>query len=152
MITETPKLESKSIYEVLMFNQQEDMDICDDIFDWGSNIGCRKSFEDCQDYYDKLMLLFCLNIECKRYNEKWYSCCKITEFIEANKEVFDKFMNEENREEYTPRYYKEELGMDNVTSETDDFYDLYLNTFESLIVGNYCESDYEKLYKMLGGK
>ena len=147
MITETPKLEDRSIYEVLMFNQQEDMDICDDIFDWGSNIGCKKSFEDCEDYYDRLMLLFCLNIKCKRYNRDWYSCCKICEFIEANKEVFDNFMEEENREEYRPSFYGTPI-----TSDDEDFYDLYLTTFESLIIGNYAESDYEKLYKALGGK
>ena len=152
MITETPKLENKSIYEVLMFNQQEDMDICDNIFDWACNIGCRKSFEDCTDYYDKLMLLFCLNIQCENYKHDWYSCCKITDFIEANKEVFDKFMEEENKDQYKPSYYKNVYGMENVTSNDEDFYDLYLMTFQSLIVGNYCESDYEKLYKALGGK
>lgn len=147
MITETPTLQDKSIYEVLMFNQQEDFDICDDIFDWGSNIGCKKSFKDCEDYYERLMLLFCLNIKCKCYRQNWYSCCKISEFIEANKEVFDKFMEEENKECFRPSFYGKPI-----TSDDEDFYDLYLMTFESLIIGNYCESDYEKLYKSLGGK
>lgn len=145
MITKTPKLEYKSLYEVLMLTGHEDMDICDSVFDWGSNMGCYKSFEDCNDYYDKLMLLFCLNITCTKVNEKWYSCCDISRFISEHQDTFDKFMNEENREGYRPQDYSHKLDYE----KDEDFYDLYLNTFESLIIGNYAESDYQKLYEML---
>lgn len=147
MITETPKLENLSLYEMIMKTGGNGFDCCDNDWDFGVFMTCEKSFEDCRDYYDKFMLLLCLNIKCLKYNPKWYSPCDFVSFFEENKEPINKFLNEENREGYRPKDHKN-LDKDKDTG----YYEVYFMSFENLINGNYCESDYEKLYKYLGGK
>ena len=147
MIYETPKLENISLYEMIRLTQTEGFDCCDNDWDFGVFMTCEKSFEDCHDYYDKFMLLLCLNIKCIKYSPKWYSPCDFVSFFEENKEPINKFLNEENREGYRPMDYKK---LDK--EEDSGYYEVYFLSFENLINGNYCENDYEKLYKYLGGK
>ena len=150
MITETPNLENKTLYEIFGMMDVEGFDICDDIWDWGIYIGCPRTFKECgDDYYEKCMLLFCLNIVCKKVQKDWYSICLVSKFIDENRDAFDKFMNEENREEYTPKYYDHKLEIED---PEEDFYDVYMGTMESLIAGNYSDRQYKKLYEYLGGK
>lgn len=147
MIYNAPKIENKSIYEVLRLTGQSDFDICDNVWDWGVNVGCCDNLEKCGDYYDKFMLLFCLNVICTKYQPKWYSCCNVVDFIEQNRKAIDKFLNEENLEDYQPQNY-EELNCD----EDSGYFEVYMESLEQLINGNYSERQYEKLYKYLGGK
>ena len=141
VITETPKVENKSLFEVLSLTGKEGLDICDDIWDWGIYLGCERSFENCKDdYYDKCMLLFALNFTCTKVCETGYSTCLVSKFIHDNIDVFREFFNEENREGYRPMDY------DNADDwESDDgFYEAYMQPMESLIAGNYTDSDYKK--------
>lgn len=147
MITEIPTIESKSIYETLRLVGQNDLDFCDNDWDFGVNMGCENSFEECHDYYDKFMLLLCLNIKCLKVNTDWYSPCDFVSFFEENKKPIDKFLNEENREGFRPKDYKS-LN----PKEDSGYYEVYFMSFENLINGNYSENNYEKLYKLLGGK
>lgn len=147
MITETPKLENFSLYEMIMATGGEGFDCCDIDWDFAVFMTCEKTFEDCHDYYDKFMLLLCLNVQCEKYKEQWYSPCDFVSFFEANKKAINRFLNEENREGYRPKDYKH---LDK--NEDSGYYEVYFLSFENLINGNYCESDYEKLYKYLGGK
>lgn len=134
-----------TLYETLRLKDFDGFDIADDIFDWGNYFECGESLEKSEDYYDKLMVLFALNIEVVKYQENWYTICKVAEFISKHSKAFTKFMNENNREDYQPKNYKGEK----ITLDNDLFYDLYIMTFESLINGNYCESQYKELYELL---
>ena len=84
---------------------------------------------------------FANEIEMVNYKENWYSCCKVSEFIQKHRMAFDKFMKEVNNERYQPD--------DKVTIDDEEFCDLYLITFESLVCGNYADKDYELLYELL---
>ena len=137
-----------SLFQTLQIAGSDGCDICDDIYDWGTYLGCPESWEKCTDYYDRCMLLFALNLRCDKYNESGYSVCHVTEFLWENREPFERFMNEENRRDYTPRYWQKQ-GETIDPKEDGLFYDVYMTTFESLLIGNYSEPDYQKLYKYL---
>ena len=147
MITETPKLENISLYEMIMRKGGNGFDCCDKDWDFGVFMECRETFKECTDYYDKFMLLLCLNIKCYKFVAEWYSPCDFVSFFEENRKAIDKFLNETNRGGYRPKDYKD-LDKDKDTG----YYEVYFLSFDNLINGNYCESDYEKIYKYLGGK
>lgn len=131
-----------TIYELLSFVEGIDgIDIGDDVFDFVTHIDCHIKKGDCQDNYDKCMRYLCTQLELSNYKPNWYSNCYISEYIKKNIVAFDRFMNEENEEKFQPQNY------DDIDDET--FYDLYLNTFENLVVGNYADEDYEKLLRYL---
>ena len=157
MILKAPGLEEKSLYEVLKLVSQEDTDICDDIWDWCSNLGYGgyDSFEEIDNHYGKdnpdggyykFILLCCLNIKVKKYQPKWYTVCYVSKFIDENRAAFDKFMNERNREGYRPKDFKGKIDIDD---DEELFYEVYMQTFENLIIGNYCDSDYLELFNYL---
>jgi hypothetical protein len=50
-------------------------------------------------------------------------------------------MKEVNNERYQPD--------EEVTIDDEEFCDLYLITFESLVCGNYADEDYDLLYELL---
>ena len=128
------------IYEFMKFTNKWGFDIGDETFDWGNYFEVdHYSLE--KDSYDVLMVYFANNIEMVNYTEDWYSCCKVSEFIQSHRQAFDKFMVECNNEHYQPN---NEVSMDD-----EEFYDLYLMTFENLINGNYADEDYELLYDLL---
>jgi hypothetical protein len=130
------------IYEFMKFSNKWGFDISDEIFDWGNyfevdnNLTLQKA-----DFYDIVMVYFANNIEMVNYNEDWYSCCKVSEFIQKHRKAFDKFMEDCNSEYYKPN--------ENVTIDDEEFFDLYISTFANLINGNYAEEDYELLYDLL---
>lgn len=114
------------------------LDLADDTFDW---CNCYEINEIPKDNYDKCMLKFG-EMRCVDMNSG-YIICDICEYIDQHRKAFDKFMNEENKDCFKPMNY------DRVEVDEEEFFDLYLTTFESLLNGNYCEEDYEKLNKYL---
>ena len=147
IVTKAPKLSDVSFYEAMRSAGMDGCDICDVDWDWGIYLGVPEagSLDECEDSYDKLMLLFCLNIRCKEVRPDWYSPCYVAAFVEENRAAFDKFLEEENREGYRPSDYDAPLKAD----EDEGYYEVYMQSMECLIAGNYCESDYEKLVRYL---
>ena len=133
-----------TLYELFQLCDIDNTDIGDDVYDWAVNFSCCVNKKDCTDYYSKLMRYFATQIECDHYDPKWYSNCFVSTFIKEHLDEFTKFFNEENNENYQPQKY----------SDFDDelFCDIYMTSFENLIVGNYSEEQYEKLLKMLKGE
>lgn len=131
-----------TIYELLSFVEGiEGIDIGDDVFDFVTHIDCKLKKGECNDNYDFCMRYFCTQIELSCYRPNWYSNAFISEFIKKHINAFNKFMNEENADNFKPQNYDE--------IDDDLFYDLYLNTFENLVTGGYADSDYEKLLRYL---
>lgn len=131
-----------TIYEFLSFCEDVDgLDIGDDVYDFVTHIDCKLKKGQCKDNYDKCMRYLCTQMELGNYRPNWYSTCYISEYIKKNIVAFNRFMNEENDEKFQPQHYEE------IDDET--FYDLYLNTFENLVAGNYADEDYEKLLRYL---
>ena len=123
------------------------LDIADKDWDMGVYFECPKSWEEANDGYDKFMLLLGCNIRVEQFSEDWYTTCYIAEFMWENRDVFDKFFNENNRKGYRPMDYKD------LDPEADTgFYEAYMEPFESLLIGNYSDDDYMTLYKMLAAK
>lgn len=129
-----------TIYEFMKFSDKDGFDIADEIFDWANYFGIDLHNTE-KDSYDVVMVYFANNIEMVCYRENWYSSCKVSEFIQKHRKAFDEFMRTTNNESYQPK--------EDVTIDDEEFYDLYLMTFESLINGNYAEEDYEWLYDLL---
>ena len=129
-----------TIYEFMKFSNKDGFDIADEIFDWATYFGV-DLYDTTNDSYNVLMVYFANEIEMVNYQENWYSCCKVSEFIQKHRKAFDLFMKEVNNEYYQPN--------DEVTIDDEEFCDLYLATFESLVCGNYADKDYELLYDLL---
>ena len=119
-------------------------DIADDTWDWGVYFESSNSKNECEDYYYLLMWYFANNIQIIKYQENWFSICKVSEFIFNNINVFDKFMNEENCVEFKPNEYEKIESIDD-----ELMVDIYLPTLENLMIGNYSENGYKKLYNYL---
>ena len=126
------------IYEFMKFSNKWGFDIGDETFDWGTYFEIDNTTTDS---YDVLMVYFANNIEMLNYKENWYSCCKVSEFIQEHRMAFNKFMEKCNNEYYQPN--------DEVTMDDEEFFDLYINTFANLVNGNYAEEDYELMYELL---
>lgn len=117
------------------------LDIADDTYDIGIYFDCARSWKEAKDGYDKFMLLLGCNILVKKYNPDWYTVCYISEFMWDNRDIFDPFFNENNREGYRPMDYKD------LNPEKDSgFYEAYIQPFESLLSGGYSDEDYQTLY------
>lgn len=132
-----------TLYEIMKL-KQEGFDIADTEWDWGTYVGFIDE-DQVEDAYDRFILYFIQNVEIERLNEDWYSPCKVAEFVVKHLNAFKKFFNEENREGYRPMDYED---ADN-SNEDEGFFEAYMCGIESLLCGNYCEDDYEKLYKLL---
>lgn len=129
-----------TILEFMKFSNKDGFDIADEIFDWATYFGA-DLHDTTNDSYNVVMVYFANEIEMVNFREEWYSCCKVSEFIQSHRKVFDEFMRMANNEYFQPN--------DEVTIDDEEFYDLYLATFENLINGNYAEDDYELLYDLL---
>ena len=77
-----------TLYELV--KQQGGLDIGDNIYDWGNYFDF--SDDDCDDY-DICMVVMAKEIEVVNVNPNWFSCCKITEYLEKHKDTFTEFMN-----------------------------------------------------------
>jgi hypothetical protein len=129
-----------TIYEFMQFSKKYGFDIADEIFDWGNYFDVNYDSLE-KDSYDVLMVYFANEIEMVNYNEDWYSCCKVSEFIDKHRKAFDLFMKQANNKYYQPN--------GDIAIDDEEFCDLYLSTFENLINGNYADEDYELLYQLL---
>ena len=129
-----------TILEFMKFSNEDGFDIADEIFDWCDYFAINTITTE-KDSYDVVMMYFANNIEMVNYRKGWYSSCKISEFIQKHRKAFDEFMRTTNNEHYQPS--------DEVSIDDEEFYDLYLMTFQNLIDGNYSDSDYERLYDLL---
>ena len=135
-----------TLYELFILCDIDNTDIGDDVYDWGVNFACYVDKGKCKDYYNKLMRMFATQIECDKYRPNWYSHCFVSKYIKEHIDVFRTFLNEENREGFKPENYN------NTENDDEQFFDIYMTSMEQLISGNYSDKQYEKLYKMLGGK
>lgn len=129
-----------TIYEFMRFSNEEGFDICDQTFDWGNYFGLDFELKE-KDIYEMVMEYFARNIEMVNYQKEWFSVCKVSEFIQAHRKAFDMFMKECNGESHQPN--------SSVSMEDEEFYWLYLATFESLINGNYSDDDYKLLLSLM---
>lgn len=120
-----------ALYELV--KQNGGLDIGDDIYDWGNYFDFS---DDESDDYDRCMVVMAKMIEVVNINLGWYSCCKITEYLEKHKEAFTDFMN---------TFYEEMYKPINVENETEEFFDYYFELFTTLINGGWSEKEYKWL-------
>lgn len=120
-----------------------DRDITDDIFDYLNYFYCdTDNVLANSDDYDKVQRWLGENIEAIR-GDKDIIVCKISEFIDSNRDIFDTFLNQVYKEKYQPR------NMEYIAKDSEDFYDYYMVMFSDLINGNFATSDYTKLLKII---
>jgi len=70
--------------------------------------------------------------------------CNASELMWTYHKIFDPFFNDHNRAGYRPKSYKK-IDPD----EDNGFYEVYMCSLSSLIVGNYSEEDYKELCEAL---
>lgn len=145
--THTPQPERMSFWEACKLAGVDGSDICDRDWDWGIFLGIpeAKSLEECEDGYDRFCLLLALNLHCTELRTDWYTVCDVCDFIEANRKAFDRFLEEANREGYRPSDYEGHLN----ANEDKGYYEVYMQSMECLIAGNYALEDYEKLIRYI---
>lgn len=121
------------------------LDIEDYTFDFLNYFECYKTFKECNDYYDKLMLVFGLNIKVESGRDG-FACCHISEFLREHHHTFKNFMIWAYREDslFNPKNWEKDYTIDD-----EEFYDTYLDTFKDLINGNFSDTHYKNLYEML---
>ena len=119
-------------------------DITDEIFDYLNFFDY--SIENVnQDDYDFCIDWFARNIEAIK-GDRDVIFCRISQFIDQHRNVFDAFLNEVYREEYQPR------NMDYIDVDDEYFYDYYLAMFSDLINGNFSDEDYTLLANIIRGQ
>lgn len=152
IITKPKQPKTQTLYEYMKYTNTDTLDISDTIWDMGACMCVdleKDTLDKCEDYYDKLMLLLCLNIKIVKPQPDWYSVCEIAQFVNDNIRAFEKFYNEEYQEEYTPKYMLEHGQDPNNMNVDDGFYDIYMESFDSLLAGGYSERQYKKLFEYL---
>lgn len=139
-----------TLYELFTLCGITETDIADNTYDYVVSFSCHLKKGQCHDCYALFMRRIATQIECDKFDidTPTLAHCDIRGFIRKNIDVFIDFMEKNNREEYQPSHYYEDLkgGIDDET-----FYDLFFNTFNCLVVGDYTEEQYEELLKALGG-
>lgn len=122
-------------------------DINDSIFDFLTHLEYDK---DINDSYDRCLDYIAAHLDVIELapNTDYGVTCDICGLIENYRSAFDRFMNEENAETYTPAHYVELYG-EVYTPNDEEYYDLYLQTFDCLLGGSYSNSDYDKLYSYM---
>lgn len=137
-----------TLYDLFDLCKLSDVDIADNTYDFMVNFGCHVRKCDCKDFYDKCMRFFATKIECDDFEiGDNIAHCDIVKFINKFIDVFNEFMNRHNREGYRPKDFAL-VDKDDPTYD-DIFYDIYMNTFNSMVVGNYSEEQYRDLFTAL---
>ena len=121
-----------TLYELV--KQDGGLDIGDNIYDWGNYFDF---YDDESDDYDRCMVEMAKEIEVVKINPNWFSCCKITDYLEKHKEAFTDFMNTFYDDEYKPQ--------EEIEAESEEFYDYYFDLFTSLINGGWSDREYKWL-------
>lgn len=135
-----------SLYEAYL--QGTGRDIADDVFDFVncfefSELRTSANDNNLDDDYNNVMLWIADGVEVVDCDND-YIHCRISDFIEKNRGLFDKFLNEVYREEWQPQ------NMDKIESESEDFYDYYLEgCFGGLINGSFSDNDYTVLWRLI---
>ena len=134
-----------TLYELFTLCGITETDIADNTYDFAVNFSCHLKKGQCHDNYDLLMRRFATQIECDKFDVDSTSMahCDIYGFIKKYLNQFNVFMNEYNRDGYRPIEYED------IDDET--FYDLYFETFQSLVVGNYSDEAYGRLLHLMLG-
>lgn len=133
-----PKQKQISLYEAIVY-YGIDKDCGDDVYDYLIYIDFDR---EPTDYYDKCMAVFAMNIPVlKVYNQN--TICDISGFINRNLSVFNKFLNEVYVDEYKPK------NIGKIEYGTEEFYDIYLEAFKSLVNGGFSEKHYELLWRII---
>lgn len=144
---EPTDLPAMSFYDAMRVFKLDGCDITDPVWDWGVYLAKPEalSLKSARDPYDKFLLILALNLQFDQYVPDWYSPCRVCEFIEANRQAFDKFLDEENQEGCRPSDYSEPLR----SNEDEGYFEVYMQSMEGLIAGQYSEGGYAKLVKYL---
>lgn len=138
------KMETKialSLYDTSIFIDDDCFDICDDIFDYVIAFGVPYDNE-LNDYYDKVLNYMAHNITCIKGGGT-FKTCKISEFMDTHRKAFDKWMNNNYYESWQPQ------NREIATIDDEEFYDIYIDLFNSIVTGNLSESEYQELYNNL---
>lgn len=119
------------------------IDISDTIYDYLNYFDFTDS--DDNDAYDKVMIWLAKHIEVVRYFQPPSEQleCKIAEFIEGKRKIFDKYCAYLYVADYQPQ------NMDYIEFESEEFYDYYMALFSDLINGNHSDKDYQKLLEII---
>lgn len=130
-----------TLYEFIKTRNGNGIDISDTIFDYLNYFECfvgNKEEKKSLDDYDKVMIFLAKHIEVEQHlpYQTESAICKIADFIESNRQLFDEFLNEVLLDRYAPK------NNPPIKKETDEFYDLYMIAFSDLINGNFATSDY----------
>lgn len=124
-----------NLYELV--KSKSGLDVCDKVFD----VGMYFDFSDDGDNYDRCMVDMAKRIEVIEVKENWYTICNITKFLETNKKIFDDFIEKFYKDEYKPKK--------SYTPDEEEFYDVYVELFEQLVIGSWCDKHYAWLLKEL---
>jgi len=114
-------------------------DICDDVFDC---LNCFEYNEQPKDDFDRVLLWIAEGVEVL-WGDKEVICCKLSQFIENHRRIFDAFFNEVYREEYQPK------NNPVIEYESEEFYDYYIAAFFDIINGNFADEDYTTLINII---
>ena len=114
-------------------------DVCDEDWDWGIYVPLPEEGSD--DPYDRFCAMLCDNLHTNALNLDWYTPVDACRFVESHRAAFDRFLNEANREGCRPCDFDKPLKSD----EDRGYHEVYMDSLEQLIAGNYPNEDYEIL-------
>lgn len=134
-----------TLYELFTLCDITETDIADNTYDFMVNFSCHLKKGQCHDNYALLMRRFATLIDCTAFDieSPTLAHCDIVKFIKDNIEIFDEFMLKHNKEEFQPSPLIED--------ESEVWYDVYMGTFENLVIGNYSDEACGELNKKLSG-
>lgn len=128
-------------------------DVYDSSWDWGCCLIFNKYPEEGDGAYERFCCWLAHNLELDPDDADVYSeerpdavTCKAADLMWKHRDVFEPFFNEQNKRGYRPKDFGE------IDPDCDDgFFEAYMLPLESLMVGNYSESDYAELLEKLPG-
>lgn len=112
---------------------------------------CQEDVDDEHKYdnYDRYVKLVLLNLPViRKAKREGTVVCDCAGFIMNWYNAYKRFVNEENREEYTEEWYTRN-GLDLSPDVDEGFYEVFLETFFQLLNGQYSERQYGVLTNYL---
>jgi len=113
----------------------QDKDIADEVFDW-CNCYCYNL--EIKDDFDAVLDWIASSLEVVSVGGS-FVVCKVSQFIDQNRSIFDTFLNLIYKTEYQPQ------NMEKITADSEEFYDYYLRAFADIINGNISDEEYALL-------
>lgn len=120
-----------------------DLDIGDNVFDWGEYIGFELGAED--DAFNEAMILFSKRVNVIKLQPEWYTICDVYFFIIKNRRKLDLFAQRIYVEEFAKQFPKAD-------PESEDFYDTYYNMLSDFIRGNLSDEEYKTFCEIFKGE